>query len=406
MKITQLNTHDLIGGAERASFKLCCGLRDAGMDVNLFVGRKISNEPWIYERSLRRGEGKLYWHMHYKWGYTEICFLSPFYDIFTHPAFFGRDIIHLHNLHGSYWNFLTLPFLARRSKIVITPHDEWPNTGDCAYTYSCLKWQTGCGRCPQVGGYALGFQDRTRFNKKLKDKVLGACRMTIVVESRWLANQISMTRWARGKEIRVIPNGIDVDLFKPIPKEEARDLLKVDKTKLWLLIFVPRVKDPRKGVEETLEAIAGLDPAKNLGVMLVGGDGNLDVHLPFETYHRAQISSDEELKLHYCAADLFILGTKSDNQPLSIIEAMCCGTPVISTRVGGVTEMIDVGSNGWLAPPSDVQAMKQVILEAIQDPCRLRQVGLDAAKEARNKYSLSRHVSAHIELYEALANKN
>jgi glycosyltransferase involved in cell wall biosynthesis len=381
-------------------------LREAGEDVKLFVGKKVSQHPWIYERSLRRGEGRLYWYLHYKWGLTETCFLSPFYDVFTHSAFFGRDIIHIHNLHGSYWNMLTLPILSRRSQIVFTPHDEWPNTGDCAYTYSCQKWKARCGQCPQVGNYAIGFKDRTKFNKILKDTLFKSCPMTIVVESRWLAEQIRSTRWGEKKGIVIIPNGIDVELYRPMPKEEARDQLKIEKKRIWLLVFLPRVEDPRKGVKETLAAISRLRSKQELGIMLVGGDGKNDIHLPFDVYRKAHISSNEELRLHYCAADVFILGTKSDNQPLSIIESMCCGTPVIASQVGGVTEMIQPGFNGWSFPLSNDHAMERVILEAVERPDRLKEMGIGCAQSAREKYSLANHVSAHIRLYKRLLNRH
>jgi len=404
MKITHLNTHDLIGGAERASYNLCQGLREVGEDVNLFVGKKVSQQPWIYERSLRRGEGKLYWYLHYKWGLTETCFLSPFYDVLTHSAFLGRDIIHIHNLHGSYWNFLTLPILSRRSRIVFTPHDEWPNTGDCAYTYSCQKWKAECGDCPQVGNYALGFKDRTYVNKKLKDMVLGSCPMTVVVESKWLKDQIAKTRWGKNKQIEVIPNGVDVELFRPMSKEEARGRLNIDNRKIWLLVFLPRVEDPRKGVRETLSAIRKLHSKNDIGVMLVGGDGKEEFILPYEIYRKAQISCNQELRLHYCAADVFILGTKSDNQPLSVIEAMCCGTPVIATQVGGVTEMIEEDFNGWLISESDIPIMERTIVKAISNPLHLRDMSSDCAKAAREKYSLKKHISAHISLYRKLLN--
>lgn len=134
---------------------------------------------------------------------------------------FKPDIVHLHNLHNSYINLpLLFNYIKKHNiKTVWTLHDCWAFTGQCPYftMVKCDKWKTGCHNCPQYGQYPESRVDRTKTMWQLKKKwFTGVKDMTIVTPSQWLADLVNES-YLKDYPVRVINNGIDLDVFKPTP---------------------------------------------------------------------------------------------------------------------------------------------------------------------------------------------
>src|SRR5262249_33071397 len=100
------------------------------------------------------------------------------------------DIIHCHNLHGSYFDLQLLPPLSQAFPVVLTLHDAWLLSGHCALSFDCNRWQTGCGECPDLSIYPAIKRDSTAYNWRRKRDILARSRLYVATPSRWLMDRV------------------------------------------------------------------------------------------------------------------------------------------------------------------------------------------------------------------------
>lgn len=281
---------------------------------------------------------------------------------------YNPDIIHLHNIHGFYLNVEELfAYLKKAGKPVVwTLHDCWSFTGHCAYfDYSgCDKWKTGCGSCPQykkVYPYAL-FKDNSEENYIRKRAAFTHVpKLTLVTPSSWLA---SLVRESYLKEypVRVIPNGISLDKFRPVDKGLRR---KLGMEKKYILLGVAGMWEERKGYAY-FEALADQlnDPCQ---IILIGLSKQKLKKLHPKIYGVMRTESMEELAEYYSMADVYVNPTLEDNFPTTNLEALACGTPVITFATGGSVESIDE-KTGKIVPKGDTKGLLRAIEELRREP--------------------------------------
>lgn len=271
------------------------------------------------------------------------------------------DVIHLHNLHKCYIN---LPLLFRyvkqyNVKTVWTLHDCWAFTGQCPYftMTKCEKWKTGCHDCPSYRRYPESMVDRTKTMWCLKKKwFTGVQNMTIVTPSQWLADLVKQS-FLKEYPVKVIHNGIDLSVFRPIPSD-FREKYHIPEDK-FVLLGVAFGWGKRKGLDVFVELSRRLDP-ETYQIVLVGTDDAVDNNLPENiiSIHRTQ--NQQELAEIYTTADLFVNPTREDNYPTVNMEAIACGTPVLTFRTGGSPEIVDEDT-GAVVDCEDIDAMEREI---------------------------------------------
>src|SRR5262249_22980899 len=149
------------GGAERASYDLHVSLAALNAESTLVVGTKISTAPSIFQIPYTRLDALLWQLLHEILGLTEIILPTPLLGCLLWPFLRDADVVNVHNMHGRFWNLLTLLPLAMSHPMILTLHDEYLMTGDCCYAYDCERWKHSCGRCPQArlemqARYAIG----------------------------------------------------------------------------------------------------------------------------------------------------------------------------------------------------------------------------------------------------------
>lgn len=271
------------------------------------------------------------------------------------------DVIHLHNLHGWY---LCVPMLFRYLKrhnirVVWTLHDCWSFTGQCSHftMEKCEKWKTGCYHCPRYRLYPSTFVDRTDVMWRLKKKwFTGVKDMTIVTPSHWLADLVKQS-FLKDYPVKVIHNGIDLSVFKPTPSDFRKkyDILENKR----ILLGVASGWSIRKGLDVFLELEQRLDK-KKYQIVLVGTDEKVDKQLPsgIISIHRTQ--NQQELAEIYTAADLFMNLSREENYPTVNMEAIACGTPVLTFRTGGSAEILDKNT-GAVVNCDNMDAVEQTI---------------------------------------------
>lgn len=273
------------------------------------------------------------------------------------------DIIHLHNIHGYYLNYpILFQFLRSFHRPVVwTLHDCWPITGHCShFMYSgCDKWKTGCYDCEEKGEYPKSFfLDRSERNYRLKKETFSSLpNLTLVPVSHWLESVLKES-FLSLYPAKCIYNGIDTDQFRII--EHAKNLVGMP-DKLIVLAVASKWTD-RKGLNDIVKIRQELDD--RFVIVIVGLSEVQKKEMPAGIVGITRTNSIETLAQYYSAADVFINPTYEDTFPTTNLEAMACGTPVITYNTGGSPEPIDQHT-GRVVSRGDLNAL----LNAIREIC-------------------------------------
>lgn len=275
------------------------------------------------------------------------------------------DVVHLHNLHSHNVHLgILFDYVKKKQiKVIWTFHDCWAFTGYCPHftMAKCDKWKTGCERCPQYRYHSFLFDRSAQLYQKKKDLFAGL-DMTIVTPSRWLAGLVKQS-FLKDYPVTVINNGIDLSVFCPT-ENRFREKYRISKDK-HVLLGVAFDWGIRKGLDVFIELSKTLDPSK-YQVVLVGTNDTVDRQLPSNVISIHRTQNQRELAEIYSAADLFLNPTREDNYPTVNMEALACGTPVLTFRTGGSPEMLDE-TCGRAVPCDDVEAFRREILRICQE---------------------------------------
>lgn len=270
---------------------------------------------------------------------------------------FKPDVIHIHNLHGYYVNIKMLfQYLANKDiPVVWTLHDCWTMTGHCAhFSYiHCDKWIAGCHHCPQLRAYPkCYFLDRSARNYAEKKKLFTSVeRMTIVTPSEWLAGIVRKSFLSK-YEVQVIPNGIDLNVFKPTPSD-FRERYGLENKKI--VLAVSNVWIEKKGFSDVCKLSQMLD-RDQFQVVMVGLTEKQMNCVPQTILPIQRTSSAEELAQIYTAADIFINLSYEETMGMVTVEAMACGLPCIVYDQTAVPEVIEPGT-GIVIRAGDISKM-------------------------------------------------
>lgn len=289
------------------------------------------------------------------------------------------DVIHIHNIHGYFLNYQILfDFLAKSNIPVIwTVHDCWLYTGHCYYySYAgCNKWQTGCGHCPQKKEFPASWLiDRSHQNyedKKQAFTSLPLDQLTIVPVSEWIREEMQYS-FFRNNQFHVIHNGINTNIFNIYNPEQVKQ--KYELNGKHILLGVASIWSREKGFDDCIQMADLLHPDEML--VLVGVRSEQQKRLKKNMLGIPRTENIHQLAELYAAADAFINPTWQDNYPTVNLEAIACGTPVVTYRTGGSIEAI-TDQTGFIVPQGNVKEM----LEAArlisqrgkayyQQPCR------------------------------------
>lgn len=270
------------------------------------------------------------------------------------------DIIHLHNIHGYYLNIDILFHYLKNTHlpIVWTFHDCWPFTGHCAYfdMVGCEKWKSGCGRCPQKKTYPASLvKDNSVWNWNKKRELFTDLNITIVTPSRWLKNIVQQS-FLKEYDVAVIHNGIDTNIFKP-KKSGKSQCLPVQNKKI--ILGVASEWTDRKGYRDFFKLYSMLDNKKFV-IVLVGLNKKQMGELPKGMIGIERTSDIQELVNLYSQADWLFNPTYDDNFPTTNLEAIACGTAVITYKTGGSPETVN-GTNGWIVDKGDLERVCKII---------------------------------------------
>ena len=311
------------------------------------------------------------------------------------------DIIHLHSLHGYYINIRVLfEYLKMRGKPVVwTLHDCWAFTGHCSHyvTANCYKWQTECHHCPKKKSYpaSWGLDNSTRNFRDKKTIFNSLSNLQFVSPSHWLAGEFKRS-FLQQYPIRVIHNGIDLNQFNP-----ERKLSVTDKKERFgdkpLVLGVASTWGKYKGLDDFLVLNDLLQD--HATIILVGLNDSEMKRLPETIIGIKRTENVQELAALYATADVFVNPTYADTFPTTNLEALACGTPVVTYMTGGSPEALD-DNTGFVVPTADTASLAAHIKKIIQhgkshylNSCRTR---------AEQHFNKDEKFLEYLSLYESL----
>lgn len=434
MKILVLNTSDVGGGAERVAHDVHKGYLAAGHRSLLVVGKKhpksyastlemdayppstlLGDGCRIIERALValprfRGQSTLRDYCRRGAVFTRLRDWWNGIEDFNYPSShnllnicgFRPDVIHAHNLHGTYFDLRVLALLSQVVPVVWTLHDCWAFTGHCAHPLRCERWLTGCGQCPDLNRLPPVRRDRTNANWDRKRSVYAGSRLAVGTPSQWLTEMVGKSMiepWAT----RVIPNGVDLTVFRPGNKAAARERLGLPANKRIILYVSTRGKTDSiykdyRTVQRAIDILFSMNDTANTLFLCLGSKGRAS---DTDRYRGAGYVSDtEDLVRYYQAADLLLHAAHGENFPLCILESLACGTPVVATAVGGIPEQIVPGETGFLTPEDDAAEMAKAALTIIENPRLAQEMSHRGIEQAHSKFSLTGHVAAYLSWFE------
>ncbi len=428
MKVSIINTEDR-GGAANAAIRLHQGLLSLNVDSKLIVYRgreaaegKIVRAQKPIATTLAQSAMRLFLSQYRGLDKSPRSKPVSTCELFSdcrsangvalklHPA--EIDILNLH------WvaRFVDLPSLVPRFAggvpIVWTLHDMQPLTGGCHYTAGCESFLSACQNCPQL--ITPGPRDASAevFQARLAAlKHLGDSDLHIVAPSKWLlkeaARSAALSRFSR----TCIPYGLDTDSFRPINKNLARQSLGLPLDKRLLLFVSACVQNHRKGLDLLIGALAQVRQRHpDLHVVAVGareksGD---DPFSELDMITLGTLTDERRLAAAYSAADLFVIPSRQDNLPNTMLESIACGTPVVGFDIGGIPDAVRPGKTGWLAKQLSHESLAAAISEALlamQDRDLVARYQANCRQIAETEFALARQAEDYCKLFRSLVER-
>lgn len=412
MRVALLNTFDTAGGAARAMHRLYVGLGRLGVDRTLYVARRDSDDPAIVpvrpatpeeqteyqdlEAAVRaeeapyaplRGGGFIPFH-------SERAARARLLEQRMRPA----DVFNLHWTRGLVdWAH----FMAHRGPhqaLVWTLHDQNIFTGGCHYTGDCENFARSCGACPMLD--STDESDLSALILSRKRAALTGLRapLHIVTPSRWMAAEAARSVLLRDRPIHVVPNGLDIDQYRPRDRAGLRARHGIAPDALVILFVSHVLEDPRKGYAHLKAALDTL-PEDAPVILLLAGQGQVPPPARVPVIQAGAVREDAEMAALYALADLVAVPSGQENYPNTGLEALACGTPVIGFNLGGLPDMVQSGHNGILADRHDTAAFTLALREALRDRNRLAGWGREGRAFVERECSLDRVAARYAAIY-------
>ena len=436
-----IGASDRVGGAARAMWRLHEGLKAAGCPSRMLVGKKVSADPAV--TAFRPAEGlpaRL----------RRVARLERFYrdpmipapgprfetfstdrseygaDLLTRAVDLAPDLLNLHWATGLFEDRTFLPAAAKAFPLVWTLHDMHPFTGGCHYDRGCGRFAgapiafggtpggapgapgapgasgapgaPGCGRCPQLAGDADRDLSRRVWERRAEAfAAIPTGRLTFVTPSRWLGGEVRRSGLCGRFPTETIPNGLDTNAFQPRDRIVARAALGVPEGAKVVLFLAFGSGNVRKGFDLLRDALGRVRGVPGLFLLTLGGGAEGPPDVPRREL--GGIDDDRLLSLVYSAADLFVIPTRADNLPNTVLEAMACGTPSVGFAVGGLPEMIRPNETGLLAAPENVAELADAVAALLTDEALRGRLSETCRRVALAEYSLAVQAERYRALY-------
>ena len=318
----------------------------------------------------------------------------------NNPLVQAADVVLLRWINGGFLR--PEDFKEIKKPLIWVLSDVWPFTGGCHYPANCDRFERECGHCP-----ILRRSYENDWSKRLwqrKQKAWEGLDLTIVGPSRWICDLAGRSSLFHDRRIEHIPTGVNVDVFKPRPKEQVRNELGIPFGRKVVAFGAGNVGEKRKGIHFLKESL-GIIANKNIrGIhLLMFGQGSEAIKgLPFPSTSVGQIDDDNRLSVVYSAADCFVAPSLEENMANTCLEAMSCGVPLVAFDVGGMPDLIEHKKTGYLSRPTDGSSLAEGICWVLHTDQPSNQLSFTARHKAEQKFSLRNQALRFLQLIKQL----
>ncbi|MBK4732482.1 glycosyltransferase family 4 protein [Oxynema sp. CENA135] len=416
LNVVHLSTFDISGGAARAAYRVHQGLKKFGVNSQMLVRVKSSQDPKVL--APKTGFGKVFSRFRANLNSFPLKFYSGLnYNSFSpqwcpdgideRVATIAPDIVCLHWVGNGYLQLETLAKL--KKPLIWTLMDMWPFTGGCYYSGDCDRYRVNCGACPFLNSQKESDLSRWIWNRKAK--VWKELNLTVVAPSQWLAQCARSSSLLRDCRVEVIPFALDTQTYKPIDRHTARQILNLPQDKdLILFGAIQATKDPRKGFSLLQEALQQLSHSQwqDRSELVIFGSSQPEqpIDLGLKTNYLGHLHDDISLSIAYAAADVAIVPSKEEAFGQTASESLACGTPVVTFNATGLKDIVDHQQNGYLVKPFDSEDLARGIAWVLDDRDRHRQLKIAARAKAEREFSLELQASRYVDLFTEILERN
>lgn len=407
LSVLHVTRADNLGGSARSAYKIHAGVRNHGHTSRMLVEHKVTDDPDVGRIHGDRSGAKLLDEIGRqavdRLGLQYLFYPSTF-ALARHPWVEKADVIQLYNTHGGYFTHRALPMLSRQRPIIWRLSDMWPLTGHCAYSLDCERWRTGCGKCPLLREYPALSRDTTRMLWKLKKRAYSKSNLVIVATNRWMEQVVRASPLLQQFPLYRIPNGIDTEIFRPIEKRSAKQVLGIpDNSKVVLFAENVAKAETWKGGHYVVPLMKRLaENSSQHHVLIAMGEG-ADQWPEGEGYQTVRIEftrSDALMAIVHSAADLLIHPALVDNLCNVVLEALSCGTPVAAFDVGAASETVRHMETGYLARLKDEGDLYTGVRSLLSSDEVRQDLGRRGRETVVKEFSTDLQSSRFMQLYE------
>jgi glycosyltransferase involved in cell wall biosynthesis len=414
VKVLHLNTYDTQGGAARAAYRLHQGLQAIGVDSQMLVKEKFSDNAAVFAPKITLSQGiarakltfdtlplKLYSQRD-----KTIFSLQWLPDrVVPRVIQIDPDIINLHWINGAYMQIETIAKLKR--PLVWTLHDMWAFTGGCHYSGECDRYTKSCGTCPLLA--TRKDWDLSCWVWQRKAKAWRDLNLTIVTPSSWLAKCASSSSLFQDLRIEVIPNGLDTQSYRSINQRVARQLLNLPQDKQLVLFgALEATSDRRKGFHLLQAALQELSKSgwkdKLEAVIFGASQPQSPPDLGLIAHYLGHLSDDLSLAVVYSAADVMVVPSFQEAFGQTASESLACGTPVVAFNATGLKDIVDHQFNGYLAKPYEAEDLAKGIAWVLENPDRYQKLSHRAREKVEKEFTLETQAHRYLLIYHEMLN--
>jgi glycosyltransferase involved in cell wall biosynthesis len=412
MKTLFLSASDVVGGAARATYWLARGLRELGEDVSMGVQRQSGDFSWTW--TVQRGKlGSIVDSFRTSIDalplrtYSERQRVQWSLNLLPNPkltaAILQRqpDIVNLHWVGGGFLPIAALQKIS--SPVVWSLYDMWPFSGGCHYDDSCGRHIEACGSCPQLRSAG---SDISNYVWRRKKHFWQGLPITVVAPSRWLAQEARRSSLFKDSRVVVIPHGTALDVFKPISKGLARELVGLPKDRRIVLFgAMGGTQDKRKGyqyLEPALKHLSAQGNHSDISLAIFGASAPTEIpDLGFPVHYLGRLHDDVSLAVLYAAADVTVTPSMQEAFGMTASESLACGTPVVAFGATGPLDVIDHKINGYLARPFEAKDLAEGIAWVL-DNASIRSLGAAGRQKCEQQFDLQNVSRQYRALYQEL----
>ncbi len=379
MKVLLINTFESRGGAAVACRRLANALNKQGIEVNMLVMKKTSNDKMV--TGVVEGKYKeLLSKMTFLLERVQIYLINRFskknlfavstasigIGIHNHELVKQADIIHFHWINQGFLSLGEIGKITTLGKPVFwTMHDMWPVTGICHHSRECDNYMRNCGSCMFLQKPGLNDISKKTFDRK--KSIISGKNINFVACSNWLKERAKISAVNKGNLFNNIPNPIDTEVFCPGDIIEARKALNLPLNKRLLLFGALIASDKRKGIDYLVEATKLLADLKDDVELVFCGEVKEEFSSGFglKSHALGYVSDPKLIVKMYQACDCFVIPSLEENLPNMIMESMSCGKPCVAFRTGGIPEMIKHCETGYIAKYKSAEDLSKGIRFAL-----------------------------------------